>query len=274
MGSRVTFLIVAAVVLLASTNASGLDVRGSINPGIFSIDNTFPAQGPYTSCLSPLVCSGTGSSTLSWGTPDVGSTSSALQAMGVTFPDPAIGEPVVTVGKSFVVGYLSFTNGTTIGGEITTAYFRMQNGNVFDASTGTPDSHTGQFFGVLTLEIENTLNFPNPLQPDIIRILSGLCNAITPNTTCNKIVNEDGQVQYTEFSVVEGETATVQILGALSSNDIIGFGKVDDPTKGFVGGAIQAVPEPSGLVLVGGGLIVLVLVRQRKGLRQPNIGRQ
>jgi hypothetical protein len=274
MRSRVTFSIAAAVVLLASTNASSLDVRGSINPGIFSIDNTFPAQGPYTPCVSPFVCMGTGTNTLSWGTPDVGSSSSLLLAAGVTFPNPAIGETVVTVGSPFVIGNLSFTNRTTFGGEIAKIYLQMQAGNVFEVNTGAPDSHTGQVASALTLEIENTPNFPNPLQPDIIRILSGLCNATTPNTTCNKIVNVDGQVQYTEFSVFEGETATVQILGAFGSFDIIGLGKVDDPTKGFVGGPIQAVPEPSGLVFVGGGLIVLILARQRKGLRQPNIGRR
>jgi len=175
--------------------------------------------------------------------------------------------------EQFVVGLLTFTNGTTNGTSEVNGVDLQISLVAFIAGTTTPDPSTPSHSGVRTLHLDiiNTPNDPDPLNPDIIQISLGLCNSITEGVNCTP--GQKNGVQFDEFHVIEGQTATVQILGFFSSFDIVGFGQVDDPTKGFVSSS-AAIPEPSSLVLVGGGLIALVLARQRKSLRGPDIDRR
>src|SRR5215467_557362 len=106
MRSRVTFSIAAAVLLLASTNANGIDVTGSTVDGIFS--------APVPACVGSVECAiSGGGNTFSWGQPfDTTNSSSALQATGVDPLKTMQGIPVVHVGDlaapadTIVIGYL------------------------------------------------------------------------------------------------------------------------------------------------------------------------
>lgn len=252
MRSRVAFSIVATVVLLASTNASGSSVTGTVDDGIFS--------APVPACVAPVVCTGQGTNTFSWGAPfQIGGASSSLQATGVTFTNQA-------VGPQFVIGHLSFRNAElTIGTEVTNVQLQINLGAVFVAGSSTVDPiHDHEPFAPLNLGIVNTPNTANPEDSaDIIQILSGQhCNP--PCTDKDK----NGNPIFDEFHVLEGLRGPtgVELLGFLGSAVFVGFGQVDDPTSAFV--SSSAVPEPSSLALVCGGVIYLVLARQRKTLRR------
>jgi len=264
---------VVAVVFFANTDASGLEVDGTTNPGIFSLDNIF-GPGPYATCVAPVVCAGTGTNAFSWGTPaNVGGTSSSLLETGAAFENAHVANtpPGGPLATEIVTGYLTFTNGmTNAGTEVSDVYLKRSLGGVFvhlsNPPVPDPTGHTNTDFPVLHLGIINTPNSPNPLEPDIIQIFSGLCNAITDNTLC-----VPGN-QLDQFKVVEGETATVEILGFLGSNNNLGFGACAPVQVCSVSSSV--VPEPSSLLLVAGGLIALLLARQGKDLRRPDIGRR
>jgi len=279
MGSRVTFLFVAAAALFASTNASGLEVDGTTNPGIFSLDNTF-GPGPYATCVAPVVCAGTGSNGFSWGTPaNVGGTSSSLLETGASFNNAHVANtpPGGPPATEIAIGFLTFTNGMTVAGtEVSDVYLKISFGGVFVHSSNPPvsDPHTNTDFPVLHLGIINTPNSPNPLEPDIIQIVSGLCTALDDNNLC-----VPGH-RFDQFNVAEGETGTVAILGYVGSGFVTQFSADKDlypevncdPPACFL--SSSAVPESSSLVLVAGGLIALLLARQGKGRSRPYICRR
>ena len=255
MRNRVAFSIAVTVVLLASTNASGSSVTGTVSDGIFS--------APVPACVAPVVCTGQGTNTFSWGAPfQIGGASSSLQATGVAFTDQA-------VGPQFVIGHLFFRNAETIGGtEVTNVQLQITNGDVFVAGSSPPTVdpiHNHEPFAPLNLGIVNTPNTTNPEDSaDIIQILSGQhCNP--PCTDKDK----NGNTIFDEFHVLEGHSATVELLGYFGSAVFVGYGQVDDPTSAFV--SSSAVPEPSSLALICGGLIYLVLAVQRTTLRRHRL---
>jgi hypothetical protein len=277
MRSRVTFSIVVAVVFFANTHASGLEVDGTTNSGIFSVD---------TPCVGTVVCLGTGTNAFSWGTPaNVGAPRSSLLETGTTFenahvantPNTPPGPPPFPPATEIAIGYLTFTNGmTNAGTEVSDVRLKISLGGVFVHSSNPPvaDAHTNTDFPPLLLGIINTPNSPNPLEPDIIQIFSGLCTALDDNNLC-----VPGH-RFDQFNVGEGETKTVAILGflgtafvsELSANKALYPGVDCDPPTCFL--SSSAVPESSSLVLVAGGLIALLLARQGKGPSRPDICRR
>jgi hypothetical protein len=247
MTKRATFSIVAAAVLLVTSNANG-NLTGTVNDGIFS----------HPDCLLPVQCDGQNTNTFRWGDGH-----SSLQATGVTFsnyPFPADPVPSVVIGNLFFFNAVS-TDGTVV----TEVTLQLRTGNVFITETGLIDlNHSNIGYLPLTLGITNTPN--NPADPtddasaDIISFLSG--------AHCRPCINTDnGNPIPDKFHVRElGPGTSVEILGFFGSLGVLGFGAVADPTQGFT---TSSVPGPSSLALVGGGLIALILARERRRMREP-----
>ncbi len=158
----------------------------------------------------------------------------------------------VPLGVQFVMGRLSFSNSaTTIGTEVSGVTLTLLTGTVVGNAGENSAIYSNQLVPVL-LGIENTPNTADPLaSADIITILANL--SCTP---C------DGNVR---FHVLEGESTSVLLLGRFGSVFVTQFCCVAEPPKGF----LSPVPGPSSLALVGGGLIALILARQRGRMREP-----
>src|SRR5712692_4217289 len=124
MTKRATFSIVAAAVLLVTSNANR-NLTGTISSGTFS--------APSPSCVAPVVCAGVGTNTFSWG--DTSSTltftpGSADPITAAAFiPGSAFNN--VPLGVQFVMGRLSFSNSaTTIGTEVSGVTLTLLTGTV------------------------------------------------------------------------------------------------------------------------------------------------
>jgi len=245
MTKRATFSIVAAAVLLVTSNANG-NLTGTISGGTFSV--------PSPPCVGTVVCAGVGTNTFSWG--DTSSTltftpGSADPITAAAFiPGSAFNN--VPLGVQFVMGRLSFSNSaTTIGTEVSGVTLTLLTGTVVGNAGENSAIYSNQLVPVL-LGIENTPNTADPLaSADIVTILANL--SCTP---C------DGNVR---FNVLEGESTSVLLLGRFGSVFVTQFCCVAEPPKGF----LSSVPGPSSLALVGGGLIALILARQRGRMREP-----
>ena len=255
------FSIVVAIVLLAGTNANGVDVNVTSNLGTFSIDGNFPSSSPFATCALPLVCSGTGTNTIVWGTPGPGlSTGSVLLETNTSVPNVHVGDAAQPADK-FAIGSLTFTNSTTEPGTaIDHVFLQISLKSVTDVLTGNPDSHGNEPPIILNLLITNTTNITSDpvASRDSITITNSLFR--DPLT----------QVQFNTFSVDEGKDNTVDIVYQFGSLDLIGFANVRNPETGSL--SFVAIPEPSSLLLLGSGLVTLVLACWKKGLSRPDTG--
>lgn len=227
----------------------------ALTAGMFSLSRSADAQigsgtlaatfiSPSPTCIPSSamqpgvfvpVCDGVGSSHVSWGDP---STFGIGQSSFTFLPNVFTN---VALGQTFVMGTLTFFNGTVgTGTEITDIMLRI-------VST----SATSAFNQILGLPLHITQ---------------------TPNANADPIADADffyfsDALQFGSFRVLEGQTATVQILGRFNSLDNMGFGQITSesvPGAGFVLPSVNVVPEPGTLALVVVGLGVVAGVGRRR----------
>lgn len=233
MMKRATFSIMVGAVLLVSSNASA-NLVGTISDGIFS--------APSPPCVAPIQCAGVGTNTFSWG-----DTNSTLQATGSAFNTP--------LGTLFVMGHLFYSNTVTASGtEVSGVTVTFNSGNLV-ATQGESLTLRANVPLPLTLTITNTLNTADPIaSADYITITSPLFR-LDPN-----------QPPVDQFHVFEQASTSVEILGIFGSFLPVGFANIANPAVAFTSSSApgSSVPGPSSLALLGGGLIALILARQRR----------
>jgi hypothetical protein len=146
----------------------------------------------------PAACSGVGTSSVFWGTPDPGNPPNGLAFTGRGF--------AAELGEPFVLGLIQYQNSSTTD-NIETIDFRLQstptNGDPIFAQTTT-----------LTVSIVQTINSGNPV------------------ADADYIFFRDFP-QFGSFRVFEGQVSTVELVGAFNSLDVLGFGQSFN--LGFVG---------------------------------------
>jgi len=205
--------------------------------------------------LSASACTGVGTNSIFWGTPDPGNPPNGLVFTGRGF--------AAELGQPFVLGLLQYQNSSTTD-NIDTIDFKLQsiptNGDPTFAQTTT-----------LTLSIVQTLNAGNPV------------------TDADYVFFKDFP-QFGSFRVFEGQVSTVELVGAFHSLDVLGFGQsfnlgfvgfgdVGDPNIAFTNPSVvpglatpslnapstntpSAIPEPTTIGLVGLGVVLVGLLRR------------
>ena len=223
-------MIMAVVPGSAVAIGSGTLAATFINPA----PGCIPSGGIVAGTTVP-VCDGIGSSSISWGDP--GSFGVGPSSFLFT-PAPFTS---VAQGVTFVLGTLRYFNGTVgTGTEITSVVLRIV------SSSSTPELNNQQL--LLPFNIYQT-----------------------PNGGVDPIVDADflyfsNAVQFGSFRVLEGNFATVQLLGRFGSLDNDGFGNVVSGTSGSSGfflASLEPLPEPATLVYVATGLALVGLTRRR-----------
>jgi hypothetical protein len=178
--------------------------------------------------LPDSVYTGIGTDTIEWGTPFGDSFTNQLSFIPSDFTD----QPK---GQDFVAGRLYYRNGTIFLGT--------------------------QIDGV-DLIINTTSSDPDFTQTLPLKIT--IVN--TPNVADDPIASADF-IYFTDFPdrgsfrVLEGEETYVEVITQFNSLDLVGFGAVGDPLKGFLSPStgpnpFPAVPEPSSIL----GLLALGLL--------------
>ncbi len=201
--------------------------------GVGSVSGIFNNPQPGSATYD-----GVGTSSFQWGEAVPGSTQSSLQFTGQSFN--------VGVGDSFVLGTILFHNGTIYGG------------------TGA-DSVTLSFTTTGVSSRPDLFDFNQSLDLTINLINS-------PNVAGDPIASADfiyfpDYPAFGSFRVFEDQETTVELLASFGSLDFKGFGKVGDPTIGFLSSSV-VVPEPGGIgVVVGLGLLGLAAQRQLRTRR-------
>jgi hypothetical protein len=238
MRSRLTFSIAAVFVLLASTNASGDFI------GAFSNSD---AKFSHDPCTLPVVCSGQGTNTFSWG-----DFSSTLTFRGTTFNTKA--------SEKFVMGHLDFVNSMlTSGTEVSSVDLTFGAG---DVTATDPDSAFNTFYDnwifTLTLAIDNTPNTADPVASRDNIVVTKSLETIPGLGTRNSNVTINPNV----FSVNEDASNSVDLQFCFCSFEFVGFGEVANPALGAV--SFLPIPGPSTLALLGGGFVALALTRRRR----------
>ncbi|MCZ8037783.1 MAG: choice-of-anchor K domain-containing protein [Microcystis sp. LE17-20A] len=188
--------------------------------------------------LPGSVYTGNGTDTIEWGTPVDGSFTNQLSFIPSDFTD----QPK---GQDFVAGRLYYRNGTIFLGT------RIDGVDlIINTTSSDPD-----FTQTLPLKI-TIVNTPNVADP---------------------IASADF-IYFTDFPdrgsfrVLEGEDTDVEVITQFNSLDLVGFGAVGDPSKGFLSPSVgpdpfPAVPEPSSILgLLALGLLGMgsVFNKQRK----------
>lgn len=177
--------------------------------------------------LPDSVYTGNGTDTIEWGTPFGDSFTNQLSFIPSDFTD----QPK---GQDFVAGRLYYRNGTIfLGTQIDGVDL------IVNTTSSDPD-----FTQTLPLKI-TIVNTPNVADP---------------------IASADF-IYFTDFPdrgsfrVLEGEETYVEVITQFNSLDLVGFGAVGDPSKGFLSPStgpnpFPAVPEPSSIL----GLLALGLL--------------
>lgn len=188
--------------------------------------------------LPDSVYTGNGTDTIEWGTPFGDSFTNQLSFIPSDFTD----QPK---GQDFVAGRLYYRNGTIfLGTQIDGVDL------IVNTTSSDPD-----FTQTLPLKI-TIVNTPNVADP---------------------IASADF-IYFTDFPdrgsfrVLEGEETYVEVITQFNSLDLVGFGAVGDPSKGFLSPStgpnpFPAVPEPSSILgLLALGLLGMgsVFNKQRK----------
>jgi len=174
------------------------------------------------------VYTGNGTDTIEWGTPF--SADSFTNILSFT-PSDFTNQPK---GQDFVAGRLYYRNGTILGGT--------------------------QIDGV-DLIINTTSS-----DPDFTQILPLKITIVSTRNVADPIASA-GFIYFTDFPdrgsfrVLEGEETYVKVITQFNSLDLVGFGAVGDPSKGFLSPSVgpdpfPAVPEPSSIL----GLLALGLL--------------
>lgn len=188
--------------------------------------------------LPDSVYTGVGTDTIEWGTPADGSFTNILSFTPFKFTD----QPK---GQDFVAGRLYYRNGTI---PLNTRIDGVD--LIINTTSSDPD-----FTQTLPLKI-TIVNTPNVADP---------------------IASADF-IYFTDFPdlgsfrVLEGEETDVEVITQFNSLDIVGFGAVGDPSKGFLSPSVgpdpfPRVPEPSSILgLLALGLLGIgsVFNKQRK----------
>jgi hypothetical protein len=188
--------------------------------------------------LPDSVYTGNGTDTIEWGTPVDGSFTNQLSFIPSDFTD----QPK---GQDFVAGRLYYRNGTIFGG------------------TGIDG---------VDLIINTTSS-----DPDFTQTLPLKITFVTTPNVADPIASADF-IYFTDFPdrgsfrVLEGEDTDVEVITQFNSLDLVGFGAVGDPSKGFLSPSVgpdpfPAVPEPSSILgLLALGLLGMgsVFNKQRK----------
>ena len=184
------------------------------------------------------VYTGNGTDTIEWGTPVDGSFTNQLSFI----PSDFTNQPK---GQDFVAGRLYYRNGTI---PLSTRIDGVD--LIINTTSSDPD-----FTQTLPLKI-TIVNTPNVADP---------------------IASADF-IYFTDFPdlgsfrVLEGEETYVEVITQFNSLDLVGFGAVGDPLKGFLSPStgpnpFPAVPEPSSILgLLALGLLGMgsVFNKQRK----------
>ena len=191
---------------------------------------------PTPSC-PPATCSGAGTSSMFWGDPEPNLPPNNLSFTGRGF-SAALGQP-------FVLGLLQFQNSSTTN-NIDRVDLRLQS----TALNGDPTfTQTAQ----LNLTIVQTINVGDPVADADYVYFTNF-------------------PQFGSFRVFEGQTSTVELIGAFHSLDVLGFGQsfnlgfsgfgqVGNPSVAFTNPSIvpslnpSTVPEPASVILFASGLI-------------------
>lgn len=187
----------------------------------------------YFSTADPACnpCSGLGTNVFTWGTAAAGSFPSSLSFLGLQFFNVGHGEP-------FIAGQLGFRNGANFG--TLPSYVNL----VINTHSPNPAfDHTQQF----RINIVGTPNTADPL-------------ASSDYVYFNEAPN------FGTFRVFENASTVVDVKGSINSFHFEGFGRVADPSVGFVtattaradltpvpGTGPAVVPEPGSSLLFGTG---------------------
>jgi len=175
------------------------------------------------------VCDGIGTNSISWGDPgSFGIGQSSFTFWPIPFQNVPLGQP-------FVMGTLTFYNGTIfVGTELTNVDLLIQ-------SSSSDPGYT------------QTLGLP-------LRIFQTTNQNIDPIADADFLFFSDA-LQFGSFRVLEGQWASVEILGRFNSLDNAGFGRVtaeSSPGAGFVSSSVEVVPEPETLGLFALGFVGLL----------------
>jgi len=234
----------ALTALLAAASSALLPANAAAQLGTGTVSASF--NSPTPACITTTeynllppgtrvpVCDGMGTDAISWGDPGtIGIGQSAFSFARREFID-------VPLGQKFVLGTLTYFNGTIfVGTEISEVFLNIQ--------TFSSQSAFNQMLS-LPLSIVQTVN-----------------QGISPLADADFLFFSNA-LQFGSFRVLEGNFATVEILGSFNSLNNEGFGQII-AGEGFLSPSVGIIPEPGTLGLCAFGVVTLLGVSRRRTAR-------